>query len=124
MPAIITNLWFDCQALEAVEYYCSVFPNSGVDLVTNYTDVGPGPAGTPVTVDFHLDQTRFTDGGEVQQCGWLKDRYGLSWQVVPAQLVELMADPDPARAARGMAAMMSMEKIDLAALLAAADGDE
>ena len=56
------------------------------------------------------------------QCGWLKDRYGLSWQVVPVQLVELMADRDPARAARGMAAMMSMEKIDLAALLAAADG--
>lgn len=157
MPAIITNLWFDSEALEAAEYYCSVFPNSGVDLVTNYTDIGPGPAGTPVTVDFHLDRTRFTainggpmftfseaislliecgdqaevdhywdalsDGGEVQQCGWLKDRYGLSWQVVPVQLVELMADPDPARAARGMAAMMSMEKIDLAALLAAADGD-
>jgi predicted 3-demethylubiquinone-9 3-methyltransferase (glyoxalase superfamily) len=157
MPAIITNLWFDHQALEAAEFYCSVFPDSGVDLVTNYTEVGPGPVGTPVTVDFHLDGTRFTainggpmftfseaislliecadqaevdhywealsDGGQVQQCGWLKDRYGLSWQVVPAQLAELMADPDPARASRGMAAMMSMEKIDLAALLAAVDSD-
>ena len=60
MPAIITNLWFDGEALEAAEYYCSVFRNSGVDLVTNYTDIGPGPAGTPVTVNFHLDRTRLS----------------------------------------------------------------
>ncbi len=157
MPAIVTNLWFDGQGLEAAEFYCSVFPSSGIDAVTNYTEAGPGPAGTPVTVDFHLDGTRFTAinggpmftfseaislliecadqaevdhywdalsaGGEIQQCGWLKDRYGLSWQVVPAHLVELMADPDLERASRGMAAMLSMEKIDLAALVAAVEGD-
>ena len=157
MPALVTNLWFDGQGLEAAEFYCSVFPSSGIDAVTNYTEVGPGPAGTPVTVDFHLDGTRFTAinggpmftfseaislliecadqaevdrywdalsaGGEIQQCGWLKDRYGLSWQVVPAQLAELMADPDPERASRGMAAMLSMEKIDLAALVAAVEVD-
>jgi len=54
-------------------------------------------------------------------CGWLKDRYGLSWQVVPRRLVELLADPDPARAQRAMAAMMPMRKIVIAEIEAAAD---
>ncbi|HSX02887.1 MAG TPA: VOC family protein [Candidatus Saccharimonadia bacterium] len=62
------------------------------------------------------------DGGEESQCGWLKDRFGLSWQIVPTQLGELMADPDPARAGRVMQAMLQMKKLDLAALQAAADG--
>jgi predicted 3-demethylubiquinone-9 3-methyltransferase (glyoxalase superfamily) len=62
------------------------------------------------------------DGGEEGQCGWLKDRYGLSWQVQPVGLTELVADPDPARAQRAVQAMLGMRKLDLAALLAAADG--
>lgn len=62
------------------------------------------------------------DGGQESQCGWLKDKYGLSWQVVPAELGRLMNDPDPARAQRAMAAMLKMQKIDVAALRAAADG--
>jgi predicted 3-demethylubiquinone-9 3-methyltransferase (glyoxalase superfamily) len=61
------------------------------------------------------------DGGEASQCGWLKDRYGLSWQVVPRGLQELFTDPDPARAARAVHAMMQMTKLDVAALHAAAD---
>ena len=62
-----------------------------------------------------------TEGGEDGPCGWLKDRYGLSWQLVPTRLLELFADPDKARAARAMEAMMGMRKIDIAAVEAAAD---
>jgi predicted 3-demethylubiquinone-9 3-methyltransferase (glyoxalase superfamily) len=62
-----------------------------------------------------------TDGGEQGPCGWVKDRFGLSWQVVPARLIELLADPDEARAQRAMAAMLEMRKIDIAAVEAAAD---
>ncbi|HSK25931.1 MAG TPA: VOC family protein [Jiangellales bacterium] len=62
-----------------------------------------------------------TDGGEESQCGWLKDRYGLSWQVVPAGLNELFDDPDPKRSERVMSAMLEMRKLDLAALRRAAD---
>jgi predicted 3-demethylubiquinone-9 3-methyltransferase (glyoxalase superfamily) len=62
------------------------------------------------------------DGGEPSQCGWLKDKYGLSWQVVPRGMDELFADPDPARAARAVQAMLQMTKLDVAALHAAADG--
>ena len=61
-------------------------------------------------------------GGEESQCGWLKDRYGLSWQVVPEGMDEIFADPDPARAERAMQAMLGMRKLDVAALRAAADG--
>lgn len=62
------------------------------------------------------------DGGEPSQCGWLKDRWGLSWQIVPAVLPTLMTDPDPERAGRTMQAMLQMSKLDIAALQAAADG--
>ena len=65
--------------------------------------------------------TKLTEGGEEVQCGWLKDKYGLSWQVVPAGMAELLGDPDPARGQRAMKAMLGMKKIDLAALHAAAD---
>jgi predicted 3-demethylubiquinone-9 3-methyltransferase (glyoxalase superfamily) len=61
-------------------------------------------------------------GGQPVQCGWLKDKYGLSWQVLPRRLTELIADPDPTRAKRAMEAMMTMVKIDVAALEKAADG--
>jgi predicted 3-demethylubiquinone-9 3-methyltransferase (glyoxalase superfamily) len=59
------------------------------------------------------------DGGKPVQCGWLEDKYGLSWQIVPNRLVELISDPDPARANRVMQAMLTMTKIDIAALEAA-----
>ena len=156
MPAIVANLWFDTQALEAAEFYVSVFPNSSVRAVSHYTEVGPGPAGSVLTVDFELDGTRFTainggpaftfdeavsfriecedqaeidrywdallaEGGEPSQCGWLKDRFGLSWQVVPKGMDELFADHDRERADCAMTAMLAMVKIDLAALQRAAD---
>ncbi|HEU0131784.1 MAG TPA: VOC family protein [Mycobacteriales bacterium] len=62
------------------------------------------------------------DGGEESQCGWLKDKYGLSWQVIPDGMTELLTDPDPARAERAMGAMLGMRKIDVNAIRAAADG--
>jgi len=65
---------------------------------------------------------RLTDGGEEGPCGWLKDRYGLSWQVTPKVLLELLADSDAERARRASEAMFTMRKIDIAALQAAADG--
>jgi len=157
MPSIVPNLWFDSQALDAAEYYVAIFPNSSIRAVAHYTDAGPGPAGTVLTVDFELDGHRFTainggpqftfdeavsfliecedqaeidrywdtfigDGGTESQCGWLKDRYGLSWQVVPKGMEEMFSDPDTERVNRAMAAMLTMVKIDIAALQAAADG--
>jgi predicted 3-demethylubiquinone-9 3-methyltransferase (glyoxalase superfamily) len=65
---------------------------------------------------------RLSEGGEEGQCGWLKDRYGLSWQVVPTGMEELFSDPDPKRAERAMQAMLKMRKLDIAALRSAADG--
>jgi predicted 3-demethylubiquinone-9 3-methyltransferase (glyoxalase superfamily) len=62
------------------------------------------------------------DGGEESMCGWLKDKFGLSWQIVPDALMELLSDPNPARAQAAMQAMLQMQKIDIAALQAAADG--
>ena len=71
-------------------------------------------------VDYYWE--RLTDGGQEVQCGWLKDRYGLSWQVCPPGMGEILGDPDPERANRAMKAMLGMKKLDLAALKAAADG--
>jgi predicted 3-demethylubiquinone-9 3-methyltransferase (glyoxalase superfamily) len=71
-------------------------------------------------VDYYWDA--LTEGGEEGQCGWLKDRYGVSWQVTPTGMDELFSDPDPKRAERAMVAMLKMGKLDIAALRAAADG--
>jgi predicted 3-demethylubiquinone-9 3-methyltransferase (glyoxalase superfamily) len=156
MPRITPNLWFDDNGLEAAEFYVSVFPSSKITTVTRYTDAGPGPAGSVLTVGFELDGEPFTiinggpqfsfdeaisfeisckdqaeldyywdtlsAGGEESQCGWLKDKYGLSWQVVPEGWEALFTDPDPERANRAMQAMLGMQKLDIAALEAAADG--
>src|SRR5918992_1298496 len=65
---------------------------------------------------------KLTEGGEEGPCGWLKDRYGVWWQVVPAGMDELFSDPDPERARRAMQAMLGMRKLDIAALRSAADG--
>jgi predicted 3-demethylubiquinone-9 3-methyltransferase (glyoxalase superfamily) len=156
MPRITPNLWFDTQAMEAAEFYVSVFPNSKVTTVTHYGEAGPGEPGTVLTVSFELDGQEYTginggpmftfdeaisllinckdqaevdyfwekltDGGEESQCGWLKDKFGLSWQVCPAGWEAILNDPDPARSARATQAMLGMKKLDIAALQAAADG--
>jgi predicted 3-demethylubiquinone-9 3-methyltransferase (glyoxalase superfamily) len=71
-------------------------------------------------IDYYWEKLA-EDGGEHGPCGWLKDKYGLSWQVAPIEMDELLHDPDEARAQRAMAAMLQMGKIDIAAVRAAAD---
>ena len=158
MPKIVPNLWFDTEAEEAAEFYISVFKTGRIVNVSRYTEAGPRPAGTVMTVEFELDGQRFvginggpefsfseavsfqidcadqdevdyyweklTEGGEEGPCGWLKDRYGLSWQVVPAGMDALFADgADRDAARRAMEAMFQMKKLDIAALEAAAKGE-
>jgi len=67
---------------------------------------------------------RLLEGGTRSQCGWLQDKYGLSWQIIPSGLRELLSDPDPGRAGRAMKAMLGMNKIDIAAIRRAAEGEE
>jgi predicted 3-demethylubiquinone-9 3-methyltransferase (glyoxalase superfamily) len=73
-------------------------------------------------VDYYWDKLSQGGDDKAQQCGWLKDRYGLSWQVVPRALIELMSDPDPEKSGRVMEAMLRMKKIDIAGLERAAAG--
>lgn len=157
MPRITPNLWFDTEAEEAAEFYCSIFPNSKITAVSRYPEGGPREAGMVMTVSWVLDGEEFTginggpefkfdeaislaincadqaevdyywqkltaDGGEEGPCGWLKDRFGVSWQVIPAGWEDVYTSGDPDRAKRAMQAMMGMKKLDLAALQAAADG--
>lgn len=75
---------------------------------------------TQAEVDHYWDA--LCEGGEPQRCGWLKDRFGLSWQIVPRQLPEYLGDPDPARSGRVMAAMMTMSRIDIDGLRRAYEG--
>jgi predicted 3-demethylubiquinone-9 3-methyltransferase (glyoxalase superfamily) len=75
---------------------------------------------TQEDIDYYWN--RLTEGGEEGPCGWLKDRYGLSWQVVPTGMEEIFDDPDPKRAERAMQAMLGMKKLDIAELRRAADG--
>ena len=148
-----TCLWFDTQGEEAANFYTSIFKNSKINGVHRYTDVGPGPEGSVLTVEFELNGQQFlalnggpvytpgpavsivvecadqaevdyywerlTEGGQEVACGWLTDKYGFSWQVVPTVLLEMTTDPDPAKAARATAAMMTMKKFDIAALTGA-----
>ncbi|MDT7584001.1 MAG: hypothetical protein QOI50_455 [Pseudonocardiales bacterium] len=154
---ITTCLWFDNQAEEAANYYLGIFKDSTLGSIVRYTEAGPGPAGSVLTVEFELNGQKFvgvnggpmftfseaisfqircadqgevdyywsrlTEGGEEVQCGWLKDRYGVSWQVVPAALIEMVSDPDPVKAARTTEAMFTMTKLDIAALRSAYDGN-
>lgn len=78
------------------------------------------PCGDQAEADRYWDA--LTAGGEEGMCGWLKDRYGLSWQVYPSELGALLEDPDPGRAQRAMRAMLGMRRIDVVAMRAAADG--
>ncbi|HEX8315637.1 MAG TPA: VOC family protein, partial [Flavisolibacter sp.] len=74
-------------------------------------------------VDYYWEQLT-SDGGKESMCGWLKDKFGLSWQIIPSGLPKLLADKDAAKAGRAMQAMLQMRKIDLPALQQAYDGEE
>ena len=78
------------------------------------------PCETQDEIDYYWQ--RLSAEGQVQQCGWLKDKFGLSWQIFPAVLPEMLSDPDRIKAARAMRAMLGMTKFDIAALLAAYEG--
>lgn len=144
-------LWFDDNAEEAMRFYVSVFKHSKVLSVTpgpNGTamsvtfeiegqrimglNAGPQFKFTEA-ISFFVsctDQAEVddlwakltADGGEESRCGWLKDRYGLSWQIIPTALIDALGDPDPEKARRSLDAMLTMKKIDIKTLEAARNG--
>jgi predicted 3-demethylubiquinone-9 3-methyltransferase (glyoxalase superfamily) len=145
-------LWFQTEAEEAANFYVSLFPNSKIGGVMRGGPGSPAIAvdfvldGQPflalngrreqgftdacsfvVTCETQADIDRYwgalTRGGEEGQCGWLKDGYGVSWQVVPRTIGALLGGPDPAAAGRAMQAMLGMRKLDIAALERARNAD-
>jgi len=88
--------------------------NESISFVINCED--------QAEVDYYWE--KLTAGGEESMCGWLKDKFGLSWQVTPVRLIELVANKDPQKANRAMQAMMKMRKIDIATIEKAAEGKE
>lgn len=151
-PKVATCLWFNGNAEEAVNFYVTLLPDSRVTHVLRMAPDGPavmveftlggtpylalngGPAFTlteAVSISVLTKDQAETDrlwsiltsnGGRESQCCWLKDRYGLSWQIVPEALIRCLRAPDRAAAGRAMQAMMGMQKIDIAALEAAFRG--
>lgn len=149
MKKISPFLWFDNNAEEAMKFYVSVFKNSkilGVNRGPNgelftatfeldgqqFMALNAGPLfrfteAISFFVNCETQQEvdelwgKLTEGGEESMCGWLKDRFGLSWQIVPSILGELLQDEDPAKAGRVMQAMLQMRKIDIQALQKAYD---
>jgi predicted 3-demethylubiquinone-9 3-methyltransferase (glyoxalase superfamily) len=155
MQKIAPCLWFDDNAEDAVNFYASVFRNSRIASTTRYGEVGPGRAGTVLTMAFELDGQEFvalnggphftfspamslvvncetqeevdelweklSDGGEKGRCAWLKDKYGVSWQIVPTILVKMLQDKDAEKSNRVMKAMLQMDKIDIEKLKRAYD---
>ena len=155
-------LWYDDQAEQAADFYCSVFKNSRITQVSRYPEAGQEihkkPPGSVMVVAFELDGQPFTalnggpifkfdeavsfqimcetqdeidyywsrltgGGGQEGACGWLKDQFGLSWQVVPTAIPRMMSDPDTSKTARVMNAFMAMKKLDLAAIERAYAGE-
>jgi predicted 3-demethylubiquinone-9 3-methyltransferase (glyoxalase superfamily) len=154
MPTITPHLWYDKEAHEAAELYCSIFPDSRIISGQRFTDTGPNENQTVTTVEFEIAGQRViglnagphhdfndafsffvecetqeevddywakltADGGSEVQCGWLKDKFGVSWQIVPKLLGELLGDEDPVKAQSVMHAMLQMKKIDCDGLRAA-----
>lgn len=150
MQKITPFLWFDNNAQEAIEFYTSIFKNARLDSLMPgpggkimgasfqiegqafmALNGGPQFQFTPAIslyvncesqqeVDYYW--SRLGEGGSYQPCGWLKDKFGLSWQIIPAELSRMLQDKDRVRAGRVMQAMMQMSKIDVAALQTAYDG--
>jgi predicted 3-demethylubiquinone-9 3-methyltransferase (glyoxalase superfamily) len=127
-------LWFDGKAKEAANFYCTVFKNSTItsenpmvvifDLNGNkFMGLNGGPhfkfneavsfvvsCDTQEEIDYYWEKLT-ANGGEESMCGWLKDPYGVSWQIVPSMLGELMSDPSKGQ--RAMEALMKMKKLDI-----------
>lgn len=147
MHKVTPFLWFDSEAEQAARYYVSIFKNAKLGEISGPKDKPLTVAfeldGQPFVglnggeyykfseavsfqiscedqaeVDWFWDKL-LADGGQPSQCGWLKDRWGVSWQVTPKVLPTLIGHPDPAKAKRAMDAMMKMVKLDIATLEAA-----
>jgi predicted 3-demethylubiquinone-9 3-methyltransferase (glyoxalase superfamily) len=123
MQKITPFLWFDDQAEEAVNFYTSLFKNSKIGRIFRYTEEAAEKTGRPVgsvlTIEFEIEGQTFValnDGGEESACGWLKDKFGLSWQVTPTVLIDMLHDSDQEKSGRVMQAMLQMKKIDIKAL--------
>ncbi|MFT3701976.1 MAG: VOC family protein [Agriterribacter sp.] len=130
-------LWFNGQAKEAATFYCSVFKNSKITTDTpmvvmfelngsTFMGLNGGPhfkfneavsfvvnCDTQDEIDYYWN--KLTEGGEESMCGWLKDKYGLSWQIIPSNLGKIMSDPT--KAERVMKVIMGMRKLDMEKLL-------
>ena len=150
MKKVTPFLWFDTQAEEAMNYYVSVFKNAKALGVTHGPDgkaftvsfeldgqefmgLNAGPMfkfNEAVSMYVNCeDQTevdyfwsKLSADPESEQCGWCKDQFGLSWQIIPKQLGELLGDPDPEKSGRVMQAMLEMKKIIVADLQKAYEG--
>lgn len=152
MQKITPFLWFDGKVEEAMHFYVSVFRHARVVNVRRAGPTGPvfsatfqleglefhalngGPLHrfTPAVSFFINCETQAevdelwgrlaADGGQAQPCGWVTDRFGLSWQVIPGVLGRLLGDPDPVKSQRVMQAMLQMKKIEIAGLQRAYDG--
>ncbi len=149
MPKITPFLWFDSQAEEAVNHYVSIFKNSRILNVhrTNgkvltvtfelegqrFMALNGGPQfkfteAVSLFVDCETQEDvdelweKLSEGGEKSRCGWLKDKFGLSWQIIPKALMKLMSDPDPQKSQAVFQAMMKMNKIIIADLERAFEG--
>jgi len=149
-PKITPFLWFDADAEAAAKMYTAIFENSRITDTSRVGDKvmsvsfelsgqrfmalngGPHYQLSPafsmyVSVETQAELDRTWDallagGGKPTRCGWLVDRYGLSWQVIPTVLGQLMSDPEPGRSSRAVQAMMGMMKLDIAELERAANG--
>jgi len=139
MTSITPFLWFDKNVREAVAFYQSVFPDAKVEIVNDFmasfelegqkfNALNGGPkfrfneaisffisVETQQEVDYFWSKLT-AEGGEESRCGWLKDKFGLSWQVVPKALGKYLGDPDRSKADRVMQAMMKMQRIVIADL--------
>jgi predicted 3-demethylubiquinone-9 3-methyltransferase (glyoxalase superfamily) len=151
MPTITPFLWFDTQAEEAMNFYASVFRRSKVISISRtqgkvmsvqfelegqeFMALNAGPqfkfteaisffVGCETQQEIDELWAKLTaDGGEPSRCGWLKDKFGLSWQIVPNTLGRMLSDKDAAKSKRVMSAMLQMDKLDLKLLQQAYSGE-
>jgi predicted 3-demethylubiquinone-9 3-methyltransferase (glyoxalase superfamily) len=150
MQKITTFLWFDGNAEEAMNHYVSIFKNSKILSVNRIGGAvltgtfqlegqefmalngGPKYKFTEAISLFVSCETqdevdalwnKLCEGGSPSRCGWLKDKFGVSWQIIPTALGRLMGDKDPVKAQRVLQAMLTMDKIDIARLQRAYDGN-
>ena len=151
MPTITPFLWFDTQAEDAMKFYASIFKRSKVISVNRaqgkvmsvqfelegqaFMALNAGPLYTfTEAISFFVGcETQeemdelwtklIADGGAPSRCGWLKDKFGLSWQIVPRTLGRMLGDKDAAKSKRVLSVMLQMEKLDLKRLQQAYDGE-